>query len=201
MCLLCSFVIVYEPISFCGFIHESKVRRTAIDYKIKSDHFFNNMKRKKSGRSCRDRPSSSRTMKRKKSGKSCRNRPSSSRTYCSRGRGEYSGIIENKEKFLRKDFLLVRKSTVWFHLNIPSMMKALESCVSSHPSMPRNPPPSTWESVCSWNEEDEIRFAQHEDKDNHSHSRRRFRAPTLQKQKVRFVPGPIYLIPALVVAW
>jgi hypothetical protein len=80
-------------------------------------------------------------------------------------------------------------------------MEALESFDSSHPSVPRNPPPSPWESVCSWNEEDEIRFVEHEDKDYHSHSLRHFHVPTRQKHKVRHVPGPVYLIPALVVAW
>jgi hypothetical protein len=88
--------------------------------------------------------------------------------------------------------------------------EALESFDSSHSSVPRNPPPSPWELVCSWNEEDEIRFvehedkirfAKHEDKDHHSHSHRHFHVPTRQKQKGRRVPGPVYLIPALVVAW
>lgn len=80
------------------------------------------------------------------------------------------------------------------------MMQPLESFDSSHPSVPRNPKPSPWESVCSWNEEDEIRFVEHEDKSLKSHSQRRFHVPTHQKQTARRVPGPVYL-PALIVIW
>jgi hypothetical protein len=77
------------------------------------------------------------------------------------------------------------------------MMQPLESFDSSHPSVPRNPPPN-WESVCAFDEEDEIRFVEHEDKSLRSHSKHRFRV--YSKQKARRVPGPVYF-PALIVVW
>jgi hypothetical protein len=81
------------------------------------------------------------------------------------------------------------------------MMEPLESFDSSHPAVPRNPPPSPWESVCNWTEEDEIRFVEHEDLGHpRSQSHRRFHDLTRQKQKARRVPGPVYL-PALIVVW
>jgi hypothetical protein len=81
------------------------------------------------------------------------------------------------------------------------MMQPLESFDSSHPTVPKHPPPATpWESVCGWNEEDEIRFVEHEDRDLHSHSQHRFHVPNRQQQKARHVPGPVYF-PALIVVW
>jgi hypothetical protein len=80
------------------------------------------------------------------------------------------------------------------------MMEPLESFDSSHPSVPSHPLPSPWESVCSWNEEDEIRFVEHEDEGHHSLSHRHFHVPTRQKLKARHVPATVY-IPALVAAW
>jgi hypothetical protein len=84
------------------------------------------------------------------------------------------------------------------------MMKPLESLDSSHPSVPSNPPPSPWQTVCTWNEEDEIRFVEHEEMGlglrNRSQRRLHVPVPTRQKQTARRVPGPVYL-PALIVVW
>jgi hypothetical protein len=80
------------------------------------------------------------------------------------------------------------------------MMQPLESFDSSHPSVPRNPPPTPWQSVCNFDEQDEIRFVEHEDMGLRSRSQRRLHVPTRQKQTARRVPGPVYL-PALIVVW
>jgi hypothetical protein len=79
------------------------------------------------------------------------------------------------------------------------MMEPFEFFDTSHRSQPENPPPALWESVCTWNEEDEIRFVEHES-NHHSHSRRNFHVPTRQEQKARRIPEPIYF-PTLVLAW
>jgi len=59
----------------------------------------------------------------------------------------------------------------------------------------------SWEAVCSWNEEDEIRFVEEEDDQPSCRPYcPKFHLSTRQEWKARHIPGLAY-IPALVATW